>query len=55
MFNKGSCRGCGGAMTPLSICVYCREHTSWACGRCGRTDDSVHAHTQEIVQYAEAR
>ena len=44
MFNKGSCRNCGMELTPLSICVTCREHVSWLCDGCGRSDDVPHVH-----------
>lgn len=26
MFNKGTCRGCGAYLTPISVCTICKEY-----------------------------
>jgi hypothetical protein len=45
MFNKGSCRNCGNLLTPMSMCINCREHVSWMCEGCGKADDAIHIHS----------
>ncbi len=52
MYNRGSCRGCGGTLKPLSICAICREDTSWLCDRCGREEDATHRHPVETLIYS---
>ncbi|HJS82771.1 MAG TPA: hypothetical protein VJ742_08050 [Nitrososphaera sp.] len=51
MFNKGSCRNCGNLLTPLSICLNCREHVSWMCDGCGKADDATHVHAPDGFNY----
>ena len=44
MFNKTSCRPCGGYLTPTSHCTVCKEYISWVCNSCERLEDVTHNH-----------
>ena len=51
VFNKGSCRNCGSLLTPLSICLSCKENVSWVCNGCGKADDVTHLHSADRFKY----
>jgi len=47
MYNKESCKACGGPLTPISLCVICSEQVSWICKKCDRSYDVTHTHKGE--------
>gem|GEM_PF-1736052 len=43
MYNRHSCRGCGGYLTPASSCIICREFVSWNCDKCDSMEYVFHS------------
>jgi len=43
MYDRGSCRGCGGNLTAVSSCIICREYVSWNCDKCDSMDYVIHS------------
>ncbi len=46
MFNKESCRKCGGLLKPNMICNDCNEIIVWICKNCTNKEEYIHIHDQ---------
>ena len=44
MYYNRSCRACGTDLEPTLVCDTCKEHISWICCKCFRTDEVIHKH-----------
>jgi len=43
MYNRGSCRGCGSNLNPISLCIVCHEYISWNCAECNSVEYVIHS------------
>ncbi len=50
MFNKTSCRSCGGYLIPTSHCTVCKEYIYWICNNCEKMEDVTHNHNYYRIE-----